>query len=411
VTGSGMVTKNPDQATYLPGSAIQLTAAPATGWSFTGWSGAASGSANPLTVTMNANKTITATFTQNHYTLTVNVVGNGTVTKNPNQATYHYGDTVKLTAAPAAGWSFAGWSGSASGTANPLTVTMNGNKVITATFTQNHYTLTVNVVGSGTVPRNPNLATYHYGDTVTLTAIPNTGWKFIGWSGGLTGATNPATILINGNKSVTATFESLIFSNSFGSCSASGWSSFKTGVNITRLEFSSAAAWTQPCGMAVRVTTSDIAYVRDNTPNLEKHYRASFYFNHNLIQMGNSDAHQIFTAYNSANQAIFVIELRKNGSLYQMRAGTLTDTGSWSYTAWVTSAAGWKPVVVDWRAATVAGANNGSLSLKVGSASAVTVTALNNDTRRIDFVLLGALFGIDPTTRGVYYFDEFSSWR
>jgi len=63
-TGSGSVTKSPNQTTYAAGASVTLTAAPSTGYQFTGWGGAASGSTNPLTVTMNSSKSITATFTQ-----------------------------------------------------------------------------------------------------------------------------------------------------------------------------------------------------------------------------------------------------------------------------------------------------------------------------------------------------------
>jgi uncharacterized repeat protein (TIGR02543 family) len=56
------VTKDPDQASYPEGSTVTLTATPASGWIFSGWSGDASGSTNPLQVTMDGNKTITANF-------------------------------------------------------------------------------------------------------------------------------------------------------------------------------------------------------------------------------------------------------------------------------------------------------------------------------------------------------------
>ncbi len=133
---NGTVVKAPDQARYNHGSTVQLTATPATGFVFSSWSGDASGSANPLTVTMNANKNITANFTAipaNSFTLTVNAT-NGSVTKNPNQATYASGTSVQLTATPNTGFNFTSWSGDASGSANPLTVVMNANKNITANF-------------------------------------------------------------------------------------------------------------------------------------------------------------------------------------------------------------------------------------------------------------------------------------
>jgi hypothetical protein len=59
---------------------------------------------------------------------------------------------------------------------------MTSNKDVTATFTLNSYALTVNTVGSGTVTKQPNQATYLYGAAVSLTAHANTGFTFTGWS-------------------------------------------------------------------------------------------------------------------------------------------------------------------------------------------------------------------------------------
>ena len=201
--GSGTVTKNPDQATYAPGTVVTLTANPSTGWSFSAWSVDLSGSTNPTTITMNSNKNVTATFTQNEYTLAVTTVGSGTVTKVPNQATYHYGDVVQLTANPAVGWSFSAWSVDLSGSTNPQNITINGNKTVTATFTQNVYTLTINKVGNGTV--TPDIAPpYHYGDVVTLSATADTGWTFTGFDPG-------AVITMDSDKTVTATFTQNVY--------------------------------------------------------------------------------------------------------------------------------------------------------------------------------------------------------
>jgi len=87
---------------------------------------------------MNSNKNITANFTlipvTTTYTLNVTAV-NGTVSKTPNQTTYASGAQVVLRPTAATGYQFTGWSGDATGTANPLTVTMNSNKNITASFT------------------------------------------------------------------------------------------------------------------------------------------------------------------------------------------------------------------------------------------------------------------------------------
>jgi uncharacterized repeat protein (TIGR02543 family) len=134
---NGTVAKLPNTATYNSGATVVLTPTPATGFVFTSWSGDATGTANPLTVTMNANKNITANFTAIPVgTFTLNVTAlNGTVVKNPSLVSYANGATVQLTATPATGFIFTSWSGDATGSVSPVTVTMNGNKNVTANFT------------------------------------------------------------------------------------------------------------------------------------------------------------------------------------------------------------------------------------------------------------------------------------
>jgi hypothetical protein len=200
----GTVAKSPSQATYHEGDVVQLTATPTTGWSFANWTGDLSSSANPGSVTIHGNTSVTANYTQNEYTLTI-TSAHGTVAKNPSQATYHGGDVVQLTATPTTGWSFANWTGDLSSSANPGSVTIHGNTSVTANYTQNEYTLTI-TSAHGTVAKNPSQATYHEGDTVQLTVTPDTGWSFVNWTGGLTGTANPASITIHGNSSVTANY-------------------------------------------------------------------------------------------------------------------------------------------------------------------------------------------------------------
>ena len=87
-------------------------------------------------LTDSENITITVVSAQTiQSNLTVNVTGQGMVSKNPDQTTYSDGSNVTLTATPASGYTFSGWSGSITGTTNPVTITMNGDKTVTATFT------------------------------------------------------------------------------------------------------------------------------------------------------------------------------------------------------------------------------------------------------------------------------------
>ena len=56
------------------------------------------------------------------------------MTANPDQNSYNYGDVVQLTAVPAAGWYFSGWTGDVVSTDNPLTITITGNMTLTANY-------------------------------------------------------------------------------------------------------------------------------------------------------------------------------------------------------------------------------------------------------------------------------------
>ena len=76
----------------------------------------------------------------------------------------------------------------------------------TATVVVATYTLTTGVTGSGSIALNPPGGTYLSGTSVQVTANAATGWHFDHWMGDLTGTTNPGTIVMNGNKSVTAVF-------------------------------------------------------------------------------------------------------------------------------------------------------------------------------------------------------------
>ena len=87
-------------------------------------------------------------------------------------------------------------------TANPQTLLP-----VTLTVILPQAQLTIYKVGNGTVDQTP-VPPYGVGDVVTLTATPDTNWAFSGWSGDLTGPTNPIAITLTGDKVVTATFVS-----------------------------------------------------------------------------------------------------------------------------------------------------------------------------------------------------------
>jgi hypothetical protein len=183
---------------------VTLTATPDVGYLFAGWGGDLTGSANPTTLTLDADKSVTATFVASQVTLSTTTVGSGSVSLSPPGGTYDAGTVVTLTATPDPGFAFSGWSGDLSGSQNPATLTLDGDKSVTATFVGPQFTLTVTVEGSGKVRLQPSGGVYTAGTVVTLKATPHK--KFTGWSGDLSGTSSTETLVMDSDKDVTASF-------------------------------------------------------------------------------------------------------------------------------------------------------------------------------------------------------------
>lgn len=317
--GSGTIQANPAAADgrYDAGTLVTLTAVAAQGYQFAGWSGDATGTGSTATITMNADKTVTATFSQTpsqtpcdnaqaitipfkkdgvgqfcwvttqaieyinswnlnkltingvdftntwsnnlpaavngrwviyydgpygwshfeapqaktgydpppvqQFTLTTTTLGSGSVLLNPGGGRYDEGTLVTLTATPAAGYRFQSWSGDLAGSSNIITITMNMDKAVTATFVPEEqpatqYQLNVTVIGGGSV--SPSGGQYAAGTVVTLSATANSGYVFNGWSGDATGSVTPIQIPMDTDKAVTATF---VAGSTPGGCDGSWW--------------------------------------------------------------------------------------------------------------------------------------------------------------------------------------------
>jgi len=167
---------------------------------FTGWSGDASGALNPLTLQMTANRNVQANFTIKTYVLNTNAGTGGSVTPG---GTYPYGTNVTLSAVSDATYQFAGWSGDASGTLNPLTLQMTANRNVQANFTINTYALNTYAGTGGSVTPG---GTYPHGTNVTLSASPDTTHQFVGWIGAVNSTALTITLMMDGPKSVQALF-------------------------------------------------------------------------------------------------------------------------------------------------------------------------------------------------------------
>jgi Divergent InlB B-repeat domain len=237
--GIGTVTSNPAgiacgaacSASFTTATVVTLSATPGASQTFSGWSGDCTGSASSCVVTMDQARSVRATFApaagQSNYTLTVSVSGTGTVASQPagincttaNCAAAFAADTVvALTATPAAGQSFTGWSGACTGAASSCQVTMNQLRSVSANFERisgvQSFALTVAVSGSGVVVSQPagiNCGSdcaeqYAANTSVTLTAQPASGQVFNGWGGACSGTQPTCALQLSQVRSVQAAF-------------------------------------------------------------------------------------------------------------------------------------------------------------------------------------------------------------
>ncbi len=157
--GQGSVTSNPAgiscttgsancTAQYPSGSQVTLTATPASGYEFSGWSGCSSSSSASIPVAMNSNQSCTANFAVALRKVSVTTAGNGTGTVtsvpagiactsgNSAQCTANFAlnSTVTLTATPGSGSIFAGWSGCTTSPSLGIAIAVDADKSCTATF-------------------------------------------------------------------------------------------------------------------------------------------------------------------------------------------------------------------------------------------------------------------------------------
>ena len=209
-TTGGRVASNPAgidcgsicKATFSSGATVALTPQPENGFTFSGWAGACSGSGN-CNVTLDGDKTVSATFTTTPQTrtLTVNRSGSGTIASSPAgiscgsscKGTFTAGTTVRLAPTADAGHRFNGWSDGCTGTGECV-VTLVNDQTVSAQFVEvpgAKHLLKVAKVPNGLVTSDPN-GIYCGGkekactallSSVTLTAYPTPGYAVSGWVG------------------------------------------------------------------------------------------------------------------------------------------------------------------------------------------------------------------------------------
>jgi Divergent InlB B-repeat domain len=238
---SGIKCGNGKKACYIvfSGSTETLTASPASGWSFDHWDDNSAAPDCDLDITTTCDVTLNggthelvANFTKPATTtntlsvtyspatapggeVTGGAIDCGTAPGTDCSWTVPSGSTLTVLETPDTGNVFTGWGGACSGTGTACTVEMSGDQSVSAAWADATETafLTVNVTGSGKVKGNgincPSTcsATEPLNSTVTLTATPNDGSAFTGWTGVCaSSAVTTCTFTMTGDTEVTATF-------------------------------------------------------------------------------------------------------------------------------------------------------------------------------------------------------------
>jgi hypothetical protein len=225
-------------ASFVGGTAVTLQATPNAGSVFTGWAGACSGTGS-CSVTLNTAQSVTAQFAAITPTVAVTGTGSGSVSSSPAglactltsgatsgtcSASFTYGNTVTLTTTPASGWVFSGWGGDCTGTGT-CQPNVTANRAVVANFVR--ATIALKITGAGTgdgIVKAPSVGLncpvskgggkeadctvlVAQDVAVTLTADPQGGSVFAGWSGDVcTGTALTCTLTVSQARNVVAQF-------------------------------------------------------------------------------------------------------------------------------------------------------------------------------------------------------------
>jgi len=200
---------------YTTGSTVTTTATPAAGYTFTNWTenGVIVSTSSSYQFVIAANRTLVANFkiipaSQFALVLSANPPQGGSVT---GSGAFASGTSVTASAVANPNYVFTNWTenGTIVSTSPNYTFALTANRTLVANFAVITYTLNV-VAVNGSVLISPNQALYNSGSSVQLTATPNAGFTFTGWSGDASGTNNPLTVTMNGNKNIVATFAPIV---------------------------------------------------------------------------------------------------------------------------------------------------------------------------------------------------------
>jgi hypothetical protein len=206
----------------------------------------------------------------------------------------------------------------------------------------------------------------------------------------------------------------LIFQDGFELGNLAPWTLSQTDAGDLTID---APAKLTATGRGLRAVVDDTTslFVEDHTPTAEGRYRARFYFDPNGFDPGQALNHfrtRIFLLFQDGAPArrVMALVLKRQGAVYSLAARVRRDDNVQVDTPFVAISDAPHWIEIDWQRSS--GANDGRLDLWIdsGAAPVATLTGIDNDTRAVDFVRLGAL-SVKGAATGTLLFDEFESRR
>jgi uncharacterized delta-60 repeat protein len=234
---------------YEPGTVVSCNATPRSGYNWMGWDGDLAGDTRPQNLTMNGPKSIIANFEGEPRSVTVFAPPSSSPDPPVGTTWYHHGDSVTVSCGPTplsgpdagtryacTGWTVGTGNIDPSGSATSITFTITQNCTITWVWqTQYRLVVSINPPGSGTVTHATGW--YGAGTVLSVSATPNDGYRWVCWSGDMTGDQRPQNLTMNGAKSITGNFTpdtyDVTVSSARGEPRPSGTTSYAGSSSVT----------------------------------------------------------------------------------------------------------------------------------------------------------------------------------
>ena len=201
---------------YEAGQTVSVTATPQGEYVFTGWSDGNTDATR--TITISSNTTLTANFEKKKYPLTVNINGEGQVVEeivNAGRTTdYNSGTTVKLTAVPAEGWEFVGWTGAIESTELEVQLLISKAEEINAVFNPKFFSIDIEAPQSDLfeiilidgLNSSSEQNLYSYGSKLKVVFKDDGGWVYKEITGDLESSSRSIEVTLEDNLEITALY-------------------------------------------------------------------------------------------------------------------------------------------------------------------------------------------------------------